>query len=140
MQEVKYFCRVDDKTLDITIHKGGYSGTVIATAVQNREKGGVTKITMTDEALHMKQGHGLFESDKTFFETHGKKVHWTGESELTDDETHITLATYKPKFWETNDRKVGTLVVTPQGAEYVDAIVSSALVKQERTDEWEFEV
>jgi hypothetical protein len=95
---------------------------------------------MTDEALHMKHGHGIFESDKTFFDIHGKRVHWTGESELTEDETRVTLATYKPKRWETKDRKLGTLVVTAYGAEYVDAIVSSALVKQERTDEWEFEV
>lgn len=142
MQEVKYFCKVDDKTLHITIYKGGYSdsGTIIATAVQNREEGGVTKVKMTDESLLMKDGRSLLESDKTFFETHGKRVHWTGDSQLTDDTAHVTLATYKHKSWESSDRKLGTLVVMPQGADYLDAIVSSALVKQERTDEWEFEV
>jgi hypothetical protein len=140
MQEVKYFCNVDGETLNITIHKGDSSGPVIATAVQNLEKGGVTNIKMTDEALYMKDGRGLLEYDKTFFETHGKKVHWTGASKLTEDESNITLATYKPKGWEANDRKLGTLVITPQGAEYVDVIVSSAFIKQERTDEREFAV
>jgi hypothetical protein len=35
---------------------------------------------------------------------------------------------------------LGTLLVTAHGIPYIDAIVSSALVKQERTDEEEQEV
>jgi hypothetical protein len=140
VQEIEYFCEVD-KDLHITIYKGGYSGYVIATAIQCREKGGVTKIKMTEssQALHLKHGDGVF-SDKTFFEIAGKRVHWKGLSELVEDETGICLAVYKAKSFESQNRMLGTLRVTAHGVNYIDAIVSSALVKQERTDEDEYEV
>jgi hypothetical protein len=140
VQEIEYFCNVD-KDLHMTIYKGGYSGPVIATAVQCRDKGGVTKIKMpgSSKALHLKHGRGVF-SDKTFFEIAGKRVHWKGLSELVEDETGICLAVYKAKGFESKNRKLGTLLITAHGVQYIDAIVSSALVKQERTDEDEYEV
>jgi hypothetical protein len=140
VQEIKYFCEVD-KDLHITIYKGGYYGPVIATAIQCRDKGGVTKIKMTEssQALHLKHGRGLF-SDNTLFEVAGKRVRWKGQSELVEDETGICLAVYKAKGFELQNRKLGTLLVTAHGVKYIDAIVSSALVKQQRTDDFEYEV
>jgi hypothetical protein len=88
----------------------------------------------------MKHGSSLFSSDETYFEIDGKKVHWKGLSALVEDGTGVCLAVYKAKSWESKDRKLGTLLVTEHGVPYMDAIVSSALVKQERTDEEEMEV
>lgn len=140
MQEVKYFCEVD-KDLHITVYKGGYSGHVIATAIQCRDRGGVAKIKMTEsnQVLHLKHGHGVF-SHNTVFEIAGKRVHWKGLSRLVEDETGICLAVYKAKGFELQNRKLGTLLVTTHGVKDIDVIVSSALVKQERTDEFEHEV
>ena len=141
MQEIKYFCEVDQGDLHITVYKGDYSGPVIATAIQSRDKGGVTKIKMTtsNQALHLKHGHNLL-SNNTLFEIAGKRVHWKGQSELVEDETGICLAVYKAKRFESQNRKLGTLLVTAHGVQHVDIIVSSALVKQERTEEDEYEV
>jgi hypothetical protein len=47
------------------------------------------------------------------------------------------LAIYKAKFLESKNRKLGTLLIT---AHYVDIIVISALVEQERSDEAALEV
>jgi hypothetical protein len=139
-QEIKYFCEVN-KNLQITVYKGGYSGDVIATAIQCREKGGVTKIKMTgsNQALHLKHGSGMF-SNKTFFQIDGKRVHWKGESELVEEKTGSCLAVYKEDGFESKNRKLGTLLVTAYGVNCIDAIVCSAFVKQERTDEDEYEV
>lgn len=140
MQEIRYFCRVDEE-LHLTIYKGANTGHVIATAIQCRDKGGVTKIKLMEssQALHLKHTRSLF-SNKTFFEIAGTKVHWKGQTALVEDGTGICLAVYKVKRFETQDRKLGTLLVTAHGVPNIDAIVSSALVKQERTDEDEFEV
>jgi hypothetical protein len=139
VQEIKYACKAD-KDIHLTVHRG-YSGPVIATAVQCRDKGGVTAIKMTEsgQALYLKHGRALF-GDQTTFEIAGKKVHWKGVSALIEDGTGICLAVYKAKRFESKDRKLGTLLVTKHGVEHMDAIVSSALIKQERTDEDEFEV
>jgi hypothetical protein len=138
-QEIKYVCKAD-KNIRLSVCKGGYSGPVIASAIQNREKGGVTKIKMdSGESLLLKHGQSLFSSDETFFEIDGKKVHWKGLSALVEDETGVCLAVYKAKRWESKDRRLGTLLITAHGVPYIDAIVSSALVKQERTDEEEME-
>jgi hypothetical protein len=141
VQDIKYVSDVD-KNFHITIYKGDYDGPVIATAIQSHDKGGVTKIKMTEssQSLHMKEGHGLFSSN-TLFEIDGKKVRWRGQSELSEEGTGICLATYKAKSWESEqDRKLGTLRVTEHGLKYIDAIVCSALIKQERTDEPEYMV
>lgn len=47
---------------------------------------------------------------------------------------------YKAKSFESEDRKLGTLLVTALGQQYVDIIVVSTLVEQERNDESEFDV
>jgi hypothetical protein len=96
-------------------------------------------MTESSQALHLKHDRGVF-SDKTIFEIAGKRVHWKGHSELVEDDTGICLAVYKTKGFESQNRKLGTLLVTADGVNYIDAIVSSALVKQERTDEFEYEV
>lgn len=87
----------------------------------------------------MKHVHGFFHG-RTFFEIGDKKVHWKGQSALVEDSTGVCFAVYKAKLFETKDRKLGTLLITAHGKEFIDIIVSSALVEQERTDEDENEV
>jgi hypothetical protein len=140
VQEIKYYCEADKK-LHLTVHKGDKSGPVIATAIQCHDKDGVTEIKLMEpsQVLHLEHHHGFFHG-RTSFEIGGKKVHWKGQSALVEDETGICLAVYKAKLFEAKNRKLGTLLVTAHGVNYIDAIVSSALVKQERTDEFEYEV
>ena len=76
----------------------------------------------------------------TFFQIGSKKVHWKGQSALVEDKTGICLAVFRAKFFETKNRKLGTLLVTTYGNEFLDIIMVSALIEQERTDEAEFEV
>lgn len=59
---------------------------------------------------------------------------------MVEDDTGICLAVYKAKLFEAKDRKLGKLLITKHGLEFVDVIVSTALVQQERTDEAEDEV
>jgi len=59
---------------------------------------------------------------------------------LVEDVTGVCLAVYKAKLFEAKNRKLGTLLITKDGLELVDVIVSTALVQQERTDEAEDEV
>jgi len=140
VQEIKYYCEVD-KEIRLNIHKGSLAGPVIATAIHSRAKNGVTeiKLTQNNQVLLLTHVHGLF-SGKTFFELGGKKFHWKGQSALVEDDTGVCLAVYKAKRFESKNRQLGTLLVTAHGLQYVDAIVSSALVEQERTDEAEYEV
>jgi hypothetical protein len=140
VQEIKYYCKVDEK-LHVTIHKGSLAGPVIATAIHNRPKNDMTeiKLTQSNQSLLLTHVHGFF-SGKTCFEIDGKKFHWKGQSVLIEDDTGVCLAVYKAKRFESKSRKLGTLLVTTYGLQYVDAIVSSALVEQEQTDEAENEV
>jgi hypothetical protein len=142
MQEIKYYGEVDEQ-LRLTVHKGNFAGPVIATAIHSRDKNGMTEIrlTQTREILLLTHVQGFF-SGKTYFQIGDdlKKVHWKGQSALVEDDTGVCLAVYKAKHFETKDRKLGTLLITAHGLQYVDAIVSTALVEQERTDEAEHEV
>ena len=142
-QEIKYYCEADEN-LHLTVHKGGAGGPVIATAIHGRDKDAVTQIKLTggsepNQTLHLKHVPGFFRG-KTSFEVGGKKVHWKGQSALVEDDTGVCLAVFKAKFFEGKNRRLGTLVVTRHGAPFIDIIVSSALVEQERTDEAEYEV
>lgn len=123
------------------VHKGGLAGPVIATAILSSTKNGATEIKLTQTHQTLLQTHvsGFF-SGKTFFEIDGKKFHWKGQSALVEDDTGVCLAVYKAKSFESEDRKLGTLLVTAQGQQYVDIIVVSTLVEQERNDESEFDV
>jgi hypothetical protein len=140
VQEIKYYCKVDEN-LHLTIYKGSLDGLVIATAIHSGGKNGMTKIelTQTNQTLLMTHVHGFF-SSKTFFEIDGKKCHWIRQSALVEDDTGVCLAVYKAKRFESKNRKLGTLLVTVHGLQYIDVIVSSALVQQERNDEVEHEV
>jgi hypothetical protein len=140
VQEIKYYCEVDEE-LHITVHKGSMAGPIIATAIHSGAKKGMTeiKLTQSSQTLLLTHVHGFF-SGKTFFEIDGKKLHWKGQSVLVEDDTGVCLAVYKAKRFESKNRKLGTLLVTTHGLQYVDAIVSSALIEQERTDEAEYEV
>jgi hypothetical protein len=101
----------------------------------------MTEVTLTQKSqtLVLKHITGFF-SGKTSFEIDGKKLHWKGQSALIEEGTGVCLAVYRPKSFETKARKLGTLLITAYGLLYVDAIVTSALVEQERTDEAEHEV
>jgi hypothetical protein len=140
VEEIKYYCEVDEE-LHITVHKGSWAGPVIATAIPNPAKNGTTEIKLTQSSQTLLLTHvpGFF-SGKTFFEIDGKKFHWKGRSALVEDDTGVCLAVYQAKRFESKNRKLGTLLVTTHGLQYVDAIVSSALVEQQRTDEAEHEV
>jgi hypothetical protein len=96
------------------------------------------KLTQNSQTLLLTHVDGFF-SGKTFFEIGGKKVHWKGQSALIEDDTGVCLAVYKAKRFESKNRKLGTLLITAHGLQYVDAIVSSALIEQQRTDEAEYE-
>jgi len=93
----------------------------------------------TSETLLLTHVPSFFHG-KTSFQIGDKKVHWKGLSALVEDGTGVCLAVYKEKSFESNDRKLGTLLVTAHGLQYLDTIVISALVEQERTDEREYEV
>jgi hypothetical protein len=138
-QEIKYFGLVD-KELRLSVHKGDKSGPVIASAKASMDKNGVTLMELTEgQIIGLQHVHGFF-SGKTFLEIGGKKVHWKGQSALVEDDNGVCLAVYKQKRFEAKSRKVGTLLVTEHGAEFVDIIVSSFLVEQERSDQDENEV
>jgi len=140
VQEIKYYCEADGK-LHLTVHKGDKSGPVIATAILSRDPDGVTEIKFTEpgQALHLKHVHDFFHG-RTTFETGRKKVHWKGHSALVEDGTGVCLAVYKAILFEGKHHKLGTLLVTEHGIEFIDIVVSSALVEQERADEPENEV
>jgi len=127
------------------VHKGDRSGPVIATATQFIGKDGSSEVKLIGEAqssIELKHVHGVFPffHGNTFFQIGEKKVHWKGHSALVEDHTHVCLAVYKAKFLETKDRKLGTLLITARGIPYLDVIVVSALVEQERSDEAEAQV
>jgi len=127
------------------VHKGDKSGPVIASATQFIGKDGSTEVKLIGAAqrsIELKHVHGAFPffHGNTFFKIGEKKVHWKGHSALVEDHTNVCLAVYKAKFLETKDRKLGTLLITAPGVPYLDIIVVSALVEQERSDEAEAEV
>ena len=127
------------------MHKGDRSGPVIATATQFIGKDGSTVVKLIGEPqslIELKHVHGVFPffHGNTFFQIGETKVHWKGHSALVEDHTNICLAVYKAKFLETNNRKLGTLLITTHGTPSLDIIVVSALVEQERTDEAEAQV
>jgi hypothetical protein len=139
-QEIKYFGQVD-KEQRLKVHKGDKTGPVIASAKASTEKNGVTlmEFTETGQIVGLQHVHGFF-SGKTFFEVGGKKAHWKGQSVLVEDDNGVCLAVYKAKRFEGKNRKLGTLLVTKQGAQFVDIIVASNLIEQERNDQDENEV
>jgi hypothetical protein len=145
-QETKYYCEADLSHY-LTIHKGDLFGPIIASAPQVFiGKDGTTVVLLTRstgkekiELEHMHHTLPLFHGN-TFFQVGDKKVHWKGQSALVEDQTGVCLAVFKPKFFETKTRKLGTLLVTAHGLGFIDMIVISALVEQERLDEAELEV
>ena len=69
------------------------------------------------------------------FTVNGNKYHWKGHTALIDDQTRCLLAGFHSKFLETDNHKLGTLVITEDGKNMLDIVVISCLVMQERSDE-----
>jgi hypothetical protein len=119
---------------------------VIASATQFLGKDGTTEVELvgsdTTTSLQLQHSHNAlpFFHGNTSFQLGDKKVHWKGHSVLVDDATGVCFAFYKAKFIESKDHKLGNLLITAHGADYVDIIVISALVEQERSDEAALEV
>jgi hypothetical protein len=112
---------------------------VIATAKQCLARDGVTDIHFTGsgDLVRLEHVHGLlpFFHGKTLFEVGGRKFHWKGQTALLDDQSGQLLAGFHATYLETDYHKLGSLVVTEEGKKMLDAVVISALVVQERSDE-----
>jgi hypothetical protein len=119
---------------------------VIASATQFLGKDGTTEVELVGSgsttSLQLQHAYSAlpFFHGNTSFQLSDKKVHWKGQSALVEDATGVCFAIYKAKFSESKDRKLGTLLITGHGADYVDIIVISALVEQERSEEAALEV
>ena len=138
IQDVVYYTEVDDDQ-NVTIHRGGKDGPVLATATLCLHESGTTDLHFTEGpvSVHLEHVHHLlpFFHGVTSFTYDAKKYHWKGHTALIDDQTKCLLATMHTRYLETDSHKLGTLVITEDGKEILDLAVVSALVLQERSEE-----
>ena len=143
MQEIRYYCEtaIDH---ELIFHRGEKTGPVIATAIPCLQKEGGTDIHFMNPKLVIPLQHIhhilQFTHDKNNFEHKDKKYHWKDHTELVDDEAKVVLAKFRPSWLEGQGHKIGQLVITPDGQEMMDVAVVTALVVQERADEYQLSV
>jgi hypothetical protein len=127
------------------LHRGGKTDEVIATAVPCLEREGYTDIHFTQpRKLTLSFNHEFFDlpffHSKHRFAANGKKYFWKGHTELVEEEHDVLCATFTPSWLEDKGHRIGQLVVTGDGKDIMDIIVFTALIVQERTDEYKASV
>jgi len=130
---------VADEEHNVTIHKGSKTGPIIATATQCLTQDGQTDIHFVNpkESITLQHKHSLlpFFHGKTLFQKSGKNFHWSGQTALVEEGSGAFLAGFHARFFESQEHKLGSLVVTKEGGEILDLVVVTCLVMQERSDE-----
>jgi hypothetical protein len=133
-----YYCETDDN-YQITVHRGGKDGPVIATANQCLEKEGVTDIHFVDAkctvCMEHAHSHLPFFHGKHSFTYKDTKYHWKGHTALIDDQSGVLLAALHTRYLEPDPHKLGTIDITPDGRSLMDVVVITCLVMQERSEE-----
>ena len=73
----------------------------------------------------------------TRFSMNGKVYYWKGHSELVSVETGDLLAEFFPSWLviDVHEHKLGKLVIKGEGKKVIDAVVVTALITHERSDE-----
>jgi hypothetical protein len=123
----------------VTIYKGSRTGPIIATATPCLTQDGQTDIHFVAprESLTLQHKHSLlpFFHGKTLFEKEGKRFHWSGQTALVEEGNGTFLAGFHARFFESKEHTLGSLVITREGGEFLDLVVITCLVMQERSDE-----
>jgi hypothetical protein len=76
-----------------------------------------------------------FFNGKTLFQKGKRKFHWSGQTALVEEPNGAFLAGFHARYFETEEHKLGSLVVTKEGQKLLDLVVVTCLVMQERSDE-----
>ena len=133
-----YFA-VADEDHNVTVHKGSKTGPIIGTATQCLTQDGQTDVHLLSpkESFQLHHKHSLlpFFNGKTLFQKGERKFHWSGQTALVEEPSGAFLAGFHARYFETEEHKLGSLVVTKEGQELLDLVVVTCLVMQERSDE-----
>lgn len=129
-----YYCAVEpdlrhDDT-KLVFRRGGRQGPIIATADPCPERKYQTDLHFLESNLLIPLEH----KHHLHFCFGGKLFHWKGHEELVEDESGRTVAMFKPSLFEGNRMKIGGMSVDRMGM--VDLVVFTALVMQERNEEF----
>jgi hypothetical protein len=128
----------------ISIHRGDATGPVIATADSFQGKDGITEIQFTElgTTIPIRHRHPTLPLMKgsTFFRADNKQFSWKKHRELVEESNDVVLARYDEHKEPTENHKLGTLFVTPEGQFMSDVIVITCIVDQERADEGKWKV
>ena len=73
-----------------------------------------------------------------YFRIAGTQYRWKKHTELIEEGKDVVLATYQAD--KEDSRRIGTLVVTPEGQHMLNLAVITCLVDQERADEKKYKV
>ena len=122
----------------ISIHRGDLTGPVIATADSFQGRNGITEIQLTEVSAVVPirhKHHTLpFMHGHSFFKVEGKQYQWKKHNELVEEGSHVVLAKFQ-RSPEKNSRKLGSLIITPEGQSILNLAVITCLIDQERYDE-----
>jgi hypothetical protein len=123
----------------ITLHRGGKTGAVIATAEPCQEKQGSSKIQYTEPESTIVLDHlprrMIILPPKTSFTLDDKKYYWKGYTDLFEEKTDKLVCQYAPKTAEGSDPNTGKLVVSEGNDKKLDdIIVISTVVMQQRSE------
>ena len=123
----------------ITFHRGGKTGSVIATADVCPEKQGSSKIQYTEPestiALEHLPRRMMVLPPKTSFTLDGKKYYWKGYTDLFEEKTDKLFCQYYPNTAESADPHTGSLLVSEGNDKKLDdMIIISAVVMQHRSE------
>jgi hypothetical protein len=88
----------------------------------------------TFQLTHIHSCHYL---SKTKFSIDGNHYHWAGHGELVEEKTGDVIAQFYPSWnvMDSDEHKIGKMIVKEKGQALLDAVVTTALIVQERSEE-----
>ena len=135
-KKVLYYCDVSDDSY-FEVHRGDINGPVVAFSQQCPSQPGSTDVVLTHPAEDFKVEHMHYDTATNLTEItgNGRKYSWK-KGELVDEEGVLLAQLHVIEREDDNDQRLGTLAVKGRNVQgLTDAIVVSALLVQERSDE-----
>jgi hypothetical protein len=132
--QVAYYC--NGTPHHAAIHRGDFTGPVIATTDSSEGKDGLTEIHMAEagSTIPIRHKHETIPHThgSSFFTVGGKHYYWRKRHDLIEEGTNNVLAAFHPARGSTHQ---GTLYIFPSAEHMKDIVVISALMDQERVDD-----